>query len=222
MDWQLHHCIIMRFCIGFWWVNWHLSWLVDLLVDWPFFGSLPLQCMSQIDLLDNIYILIYIRFIFTVFFFLWFTDSWFWSAYKMASRLPKTPTSKTSSSFGSTESLTTSDTASSVDVGSKIILSKTSIPKTSLSLKLSSDSVDDFAVDEKVWVNGSRPGIIRFIGDTKFSSGKWIGVQITSPDGKNDGTVAGVRYFACPNNCGVFVKPQRLTKAPMPESVFQK
>lgn len=142
-----------------------------------------------------------------------------------SSRLPKTPTSKTSSSFCSTESLTTSDTASSVDVGAKAILGAkvaTSIPKPSLSLKLSSDSVDDFSVNEKVWVNGSRAGIIRFIGDTKFSPGKWIGVQLTSPDGKNDGTVAGVRYFACPNNCGVFVKPQRLTKAPMPESVFQK
>lgn len=138
----------------------------------------------------------------------------------MASRIPKTPTSKTSSSFGSTESLTTSDTASSVDIGSKSV--KTSIPKAGLSLKLSSDSVDDFILDEKVWVNGSRPGIIRFIGETKFAPGKWIGVQLTSPDGKNDGTVAGVRYFACPNNCGVFVKPQRLTKAPMPESVFQK
>lgn len=138
----------------------------------------------------------------------------------MAGRLPKTPTSKASSSFGSTDSLTTSDTASSVDIGSRTI--KTSIPKPNLSLKLSSDSVDDFRVDEKVWVNGSRAGIIRFIGDTKFAPGKWIGVQLTSPDGKNDGTVAGVRYFACPNNCGVFVKPQRLTKAPMPESVFQK
>ena len=139
----------------------------------------------------------------------------------MINRLPKTPASKASSSFGSSESLTTSDTASSVDVGSKSL--KTSIPKVgNLSLKLSSDSVDDFAIDEKVWVNGSRPGIIRFIGETKFSPGKWIGVQLTSPDGKNDGTVAGVRYFACPNNCGVFVKPQRLTKAPMPESVFQK
>lgn len=149
-----------------------------------------------------------------------FVDCFRWYHLIMAGRLPKTPTSKASSSFGSTDSLTTSDTASSVDIGSRTI--KTSIPKPNLSLKLSSDSVDDFRVDEKVWVNGSRAGIIRFIGDTKFAPGKWIGVQLTSPDGKNDGTVAGVRYFACPNNCGVFVKPQRLTKAPMPESVFQK
>lgn len=122
--------------------------------------------------------------------------------------------------MGSSESLT-SDTASSVDV-KRTPISSSSIPKAALSLKLSSDSVDDFAMDEKVWVNGSRSGVIRFIGETKFAPGKWIGVQLTSPDGKNDGSVAGVRYFACPNNCGVFVKPQRLTKAPMPEAVFQK
>ncbi|KAJ6219103.1 hypothetical protein RDWZM_004915 [Blomia tropicalis] len=146
----------------------------------------------------------------------------------MTSRLPRGTSagSKASSSFGSTESLTTSDTASSVDIGSRQLtsLKSTSIPKANpnLTLKLSSDSVDDFSIDEKVWVNGSRPGIIRFIGETKFAVGKWIGVQLTSPDGKNDGAVAGVRYFSCPNNCGVFVKPQRLTKAPMPESIFQK
>lgn len=133
------------------------------------------------------------------------------------SRIPSS--SKASSSFGSVESLT-SDTASSVDVKHSQLIS--SIPKANLSLKLSPDSVDDFCLDEKVWVNGSRPGVIRFIGETKFAPGKWIGVQLTSPSGKNDGSVSGTRYFNCPANCGVFVKPQRLTKAPMPESVFQK
>lgn len=133
------------------------------------------------------------------------------------SRIPSS--SKASSLFSSTDSLT-SDTASSVDVKHSQIGS--SIPKAPLSLKLSTDSVDDFALNEKVWVNGSRPGVIRFIGETKFALGKWIGVQLTSPNGKNDGSVSGVRYFTCPDSCGVFVKPQRLTKAPMPDSVFQK
>lgn len=123
--------------------------------------------------------------------------------------------------MGSQESLN-SDTGSLASV--KRVGS--SIPKPSLSLKLSGSStdstVDDFQLDEKVWVNGSKPGIIRFIGETKFAAGKWIGVQLTSADGKNNGSVGGVQYFSCPANCGVFVKPQRLTKAPVPESVFQK
>ncbi|XP_075589369.1 uncharacterized protein LOC124496137 isoform X3 [Dermatophagoides farinae] len=122
--------------------------------------------------------------------------------------------------LGSNESISSNASSTST---TKI---RSSIPKAKSSLSgntLGDDSlIDDFHLEEKVWVNGSRPGIIRFIGDTKFASGKWIGVQLTSPDGKNDGSVSGVRYFSCPNNCGVFVKAQRLTKAPMPESVFQK
>lgn len=129
--------------------------------------------------------------------------------------------SKPSSRLGSTDSLL-SETGSSSDTANYRINS--AIPKPNLILKSSSSdlAIDDFQCEEKVWVNGSKPGTIKFIGETKFAPGKWIGVQLTSSDGKNDGSVAGVRYFSCPNNFGVFVRPQRLTKAPVPESVFKK
>lgn len=123
----------------------------------------------------------------------------------------------------SSESLISDKTASSVDVRPKA----SGIPKPSSATGIRvpsalGETVDDFALEEKVWVNGSKPGVIRFIGETKFAAGKWIGVQLISPEGKNDGTVNGVRYFGCPAQCGVFVKAARLTKAPVPESVFQK
>ncbi|CAM9970810.1 unnamed protein product, partial [Heterosigma akashiwo] len=47
----------------------------------------------------------------------------------------------------------------------------------------------------------------RFIGETKFAQGVWIGVELTVKKGKHDGTVKGVRYFLCPQNQGVFVRP---------------
>jgi dynactin 1 len=33
-----------------------------------------------------------------------------------------------------------------------------------------------------------------------------VGVILDAAEGKNDGSVAGVRYFDCETNCGLFVK----------------
>lgn len=39
--------------------------------------------------------------------------------------------------------------------------------------------------------NFERSGIIRFIGKTQFKEGDWLGVELDTPTGKNDGSVAG-------------------------------
>lgn len=54
---------------------------------------------------------------------------------------------------------------------------------------------DDFKIGDRVWVGGSKPGIIAFIGDTQFAPGEWAGVVLDDPVGKNDGSVMGIRYF---------------------------
>lgn len=46
---------------------------------------------------------------------------------------------------------------------------------------------------------GSRPGILQYIGETKFAAGNWCGVQLDDATGKNDGSVDGVKYFATSN-----------------------
>lgn len=56
-------------------------------------------------------------------------------------------------------------------------------------------SEDDFKIGDRVWVSGSKPGIIAFIGETQFAPGEWAGVVLDDPVGKNDGSVMGVRYF---------------------------
>jgi len=50
-------------------------------------------------------------------------------------------------------------------------------------------------------------GCVRFIGKTQFAGGTWIGVQLDEPCGRNDGSVAGARYFECQPHCGLFMRP---------------
>ena len=47
----------------------------------------------------------------------------------------------------------------------------------------------------QVWVGGTKPGRIDFLGETKFAPGEWAGVVLDEPVGKNDGSVGGVSYF---------------------------
>ena len=53
-------------------------------------------------------------------------------------------------------------------------------------------------------------GVVRFTGATSFSPGKWVGVHLYDPKGKNDGSVQGVQYFTCPMGYGVFVRPSQV------------
>ena len=79
------------------------------------------------------------------------------------------------------------------------------------------DSVAEFTVGERVWVNGNKPGYVQFIGVTQFAPGQWAGIVLDEPIGKNDGSVAGVRYFQCEDLRGIFTRPSKLSRVPVPE-----
>ncbi|XP_039528340.1 dynactin subunit 1 isoform X3 [Pimephales promelas] len=53
-------------------------------------------------------------------------------------------------------------------------------------------------------------GTVAYIGNTLFASGKWVGVILEEPKGKNDGTVQGKRYFTCQENHGIFVRQSQI------------
>lgn len=53
-------------------------------------------------------------------------------------------------------------------------------------------------------------GVIRFVGTTEFQPGAWIGVELDTPTGKNDGSVKGVQYFQCKPKRGMFVRSDKL------------
>uniref|UniRef100_A0A665X5I5 CAP-GLY domain containing linker protein 1a n=1 Tax=Echeneis naucrates TaxID=173247 RepID=A0A665X5I5_ECHNA len=66
------------------------------------------------------------------------------------------------------------------------------------------NSEECFQIGERVWVNGNKPGYIQFLGETQFAPGQWAGIVLDEPIGKNDGSVAGVRYFQCEALRGIF------------------
>lgn len=74
-------------------------------------------------------------------------------------------------------------------------------------------SRDPFELGDKVLVytnRGELPATLRFYGETQFATGEWAGVELDYPEGKNDGSVLGHRYFYCPQDCGLFVPASRM------------
>lgn len=95
---------------------------------------------------------------------------------------------------------------------------------------ITTGSSDMFALNDAVSVQreGEIPleGVVAYIGDTvpfaaaqaDGSKEEWLGVRLTGSSvglGKNDGSVQGERFFTCPPLCGIFVRPEQVTKRTM-------
>jgi dynactin complex subunit len=65
-------------------------------------------------------------------------------------------------------------------------------------------------IGDKVSILDGRTGIVKFIGQTDFAAGIWIGLELDQPSGKNDGTVNDRKYFQCREDHGVFVRSSQL------------
>ncbi|XP_043254578.1 restin homolog isoform X2 [Colletes gigas] len=87
-------------------------------------------------------------------------------------------------------------------------------PSMNTSVVLTEDT-DSFIIGDRVWVGGTKPGSIAYIGETQFAPGDWAGVVLDEPIGKNDGSVAGCRYFQCEPKRGIFSRLTRLTRQPL-------
>lgn len=54
-------------------------------------------------------------------------------------------------------------------------------------------------------------GTIKYIGNIRDKDGIWVGIMLDTDDGKNDGSINGVRYFDCGGkNCGLFVREEKI------------
>jgi dynactin 1 len=74
---------------------------------------------------------------------------------------------------------------------------------------LTADIPSELKVGIRAQVQG-KIGVIRFVGTTSFQTGKWVGIELDDPQGKNSGVVQGKRYFECKLNHGVFVRPSQV------------
>ncbi|GFU73794.1 centrosome-associated protein 350 [Trichonephila clavipes] len=76
--------------------------------------------------------------------------------------------------------------------------------------------MDTFNINDKVSIIGKTSmGTIAFIGTTHFSDGLWFGVILDGPNGRNNGSYDGTRYFKCDKNYGIFVRPCQVKKLPL-------
>ncbi|CAI9736669.1 CAP-Gly domain-containing linker protein 4-like isoform X4 [Octopus vulgaris] len=65
---------------------------------------------------------------------------------------------------------------------------------------------------DKVVINGTKSGYLRYCGPTEFAAGIWAGIELDEPIGKNDGSVGGIMYFRCASNHGVFAPVSKIAK----------
>ncbi|CAI8026923.1 CAP-Gly domain-containing linker protein 1 [Geodia barretti] len=61
-----------------------------------------------------------------------------------------------------------------------------------------------------IFVTGTDFGDVWFIGTSQFAKGVWLGIELLKPNGKNDGSVKGHRYFCRKPSHGLFVKRKPL------------
>lgn len=81
------------------------------------------------------------------------------------------------------------------------------------------DSISFHLKKGQVWeLEDGRHVLIKFIGETEFASGTWVGAQLKKEhdhvgycDG-NDGSIGRKRYFKCPKGRGLFFRMTRLVQ----------
>ena len=78
----------------------------------------------------------------------------------------------------------------------------------------------EITLGQRVAVQGKLQGVVRHFGTTSFKEGSWVGVELDEPRGKNDGSVAGVAYFSCAPNHGLFIRPCLRCAAAICWSIF--
>uniref|UniRef100_A0A8C3F2D7 CAP-Gly domain containing linker protein family member 4 n=1 Tax=Corvus moneduloides TaxID=1196302 RepID=A0A8C3F2D7_CORMO len=117
---------------------------------------------------------------------------------------------------GFRRSLSTTSASSQKEINRRnaFVRSKSSVLRRSWSSSTTAPSEGPVKLHEGSQVlltSSNEMGTIRYIGPTDFAPGIWLGLELRSAKGKNDGSVGEKRYFTCKLNHGVLVRPSRVT-----------
>jgi len=66
--------------------------------------------------------------------------------------------------------------------------------------------MSEFKLGQTVETSAHQQGLVKYVGPIHVADGTWLGIELATPAGKNDGSVRGERYFTCPIMHGLFVK----------------
>ncbi|XP_074753448.1 CAP-Gly domain-containing linker protein 4 [Athene noctua] len=131
--------------------------------------------------------------------------------------LAETSLSKVNHAFpGFRRSLSTTSASSQKEINRRnsFVRSKSSVLRRSWSNTMTPTTEGPVKLHEGSQVlltSSNEMGTIRYIGPTDFAPGIWLGLELRSAKGKNDGSVGEKRYFTCKLNHGVLVRPSRVT-----------
>jgi len=65
-------------------------------------------------------------------------------------------------------------------------------------------------IGDTIELSKGNSGQVRFVGQTMFADGVWVGLELATPKGKNDGSVNGISYFTCEDCYGLFIRAEKL------------
>ncbi|CAO2650973.1 Nn.00g092700.m01.CDS01 [Neocucurbitaria sp. VM-36] len=80
----------------------------------------------------------------------------------------------------------------------------------------------EYKVGQTVETSKQVQGLVKYVGLLPgVSTGTFLGIELSTPTGKNDGSVRGERYFECPPEHGLFIRPAnvaRIVSQPAPRT----
>ncbi|RZF49062.1 hypothetical protein LSTR_LSTR012786 [Laodelphax striatellus] len=106
-------------------------------------------------------------------------------------------------------------------------LSEAGVRRGSDSSIVLTEDTDSFIIGEHVWVGGTKPGQIAYIGETQFAPGDWAGIVLDDPIDFEQKSLRyqdipeitlckywSHRYFDCLPNFGLFAPLHKVSKSP--------
>lgn len=63
-----------------------------------------------------------------------------------------------------------------------------------------------------VELEDGRLGTVRYVGTPSNQTQVWIGISLSEPSGRHNGTERGIKYWTDKSKHGIFVKPTQIVK----------